>query len=89
MYYGFYVRGLNVSHLANDVIMICISFIGMLIASIILGLVSAVLRGTASTKTAHTVDTINGALGFGLFMWWLIGFLVDCDKTYGPIVYIN
>lgn len=59
----------------------CISFIGFIISSIILNVLIGVVVKDAKKKT-----NLKGAMHALLLVWWLAGYLLNCDQTYGPTI---
>jgi len=61
--------------------MICISFLGILIVSAIMGLfVTGVSYLGIDTKYLSIVTNI---IGTGIVIWWFLGWILPCEKIYG------
>lgn len=58
----------------------CITFIGYILATIIINII---LNLSISDDNPQK-NTVHGLASTILLLWWLSGYLLDCDGYYGP-----
>ena len=69
--------------------MICISLLGMLILVVVLNIIFRILEDSPNKQGNATMNAVHSVLVAGLVAWWLFGFVINCTRTYGPVISIT
>ena len=67
--------------------MYCITFLGLILANIIIAMAHAALKKVAPAPgMVKNISMLRNLLTSVLGIWWLIGYFVTCEETYGPTI---